>query len=970
MRINTLLLLLGIAAPTLTTAAAHAADEETFLGEVRTPSEQTLGHGRTALWTLPQVATQYQPVHTTPALQKAMQAQNDGRFLDAMIVLDEARKGAQVDAMTEIDLLRASFLLQGNQPGQALDILAPLVSSPRHAASVHALTAMAHLQQGKMPEALKAAQQAHEASDGALSNLAQSYVLQGSGRLTEARGAIHEFNNSKPQAITLAREAELALTLGQNREADALVRRAQAMDAAHPYVVAVSGLSALIDGQPEQAKSAFETALRRDPKDAKALLGLGLAETRLGNFDEGQKKLQAANEADPGNALILTYLGRAQQQSGQTAAARESWRSATQADPKDPAPWLYLAQAQLQANRLTDARESLREAEARTAYRAVYRGAGLLQEDEQLLRINLAETQRRLGMGNIAFHTLADPVGEKNSASLRAQAELLQGQRFAESARRSLLLQSQFNEHPGSLPPELDIYGDGAGQTGASNPQHGPVSLLGAQQASYNNYDELFSRHAALEADGIMGNQNTSGEQFRAGFGSDTLGVGLAQRAYKNDGIGRFESMNNRIEQGIVQWRPTQSTQAFASHYNFDSLHLETMYPGDPQAMSQPIMLADHSRIIRLGLRQSLHSGSELRALWSEQHTGQTEDYLDMTTGQSFWTDFSNSTAHSTELQYRTSGAGYATQWGAQQHRAHIITPGQDNTRTAQQFYAAWQQALNPYWQLDAQLGRGKIDNQGNVGRNSTHLSSRWLPKLGLVYAPDTATHVRAAAWRGMGLGEIGEAALTPVSLAGILLGRPGDTTNSGRLVQAVALGADKQLSPAWLLEGQAQRRKTEEPYISSGQQVNYHFWVKESRLVLHWLPEGQPWSVSLASEYEYFKGTRDYHPVNSVQEQTLRAQQLDLRWFATAQWTANVTLSRNRVDGTFQINVFSDLAPYQDSFKQVDAGLSWQFSQRGQFAAGVRNATDKRFQYTNIDPLNPRFSNGRLVYGKLKLAW
>jgi hypothetical protein len=37
---------------------------------------------------------------------------------------------------------------------------------------------------------------------------------------------------------------------------------------------------------------------------------------------------------------------------------------------------------------------------------------------------------------------------------------------------------------------------------------------------------------------------------------------------------------------------------------------------------------------------------------------------------------------------------------------------------------------------------------------------------------------------------------------------------------------------------------------------------------------------------------------------------------------------------------------------------------------AGVRNATDQRFQYVEIDKLNPRFSNGRLVYAKFKLVW
>lgn len=137
--------------------------------------------------------------------------------------------------------------------------------------------------------------------------------------------------------------------------------------------------------------------------------------------------------------------------------------------------------------------------------------------------------------------------------------------------------------------------------------------------------------------------------------------------------------------------------------------------------------------------------------------------------------------------------------------------------------------------------------------------------------------------------------------------------------------------------------------------------------------------SVSLAYDHERFQAPPIplAFPNDSVQQQRLRAQQLTLRWFAGAQWTADLALSHNLVDGKLQTNLwfmpptfYPYLLPYQDSFNQVDANLSWQFNRYGSLHAGVRNATDTRFQYTNIDPLNPRFSNGRLVYGKLKLAW
>lgn len=987
------ILLLGIAGLGLTTGVARAADEDVFLEQVRPSTEQAMGQGRSALWTMPLVATQYQPVAATAAMQAALQAQNEGRFLDAMIVLDDAGKKGQAsaDAAAEMNLLRASFLLQGDQSQQALENLTPLLANTRHAADAYALTAMAHLQQGKMQQALDAAHHAHDLQGGLLQNLALSYALQGMGRLQEARAEMHDFNTqTPPSAIALAREAELALTLDQIQAARTLAEQAHAADATQPYVLAVSGLVYLIDGKAQQAKAAFATALQRDPKDAKALFGLGLAEIKLGNFQAGQQKLQAAHESDPGNALILTYLGRSQQHLGQTEAASASWHSAQQADPKDPVPWLYQAQAELQANRPLDARESLHQAQQRLAYRAVYRGERLLKEDQQLLQANLAEVQRQLGMDSLAFHTLSDSVGEQSSANLRNQADVLQGQRFAESARRSLLLQSLFNEKPGNLPAALDIYGDGAGQTGAASPQRGVVSGLGAQQASYNNYDELFSRRTTLEADATTGSQNTNGGQIRLGVGSDTLGVGIAQLQFKTDGFAPYENLDNRVVQGIVQWRPSKSTQAFVSHETFNSQWGATFYPADPVLLASMNMIADNSQLTRLGGRYSLTDDSELRGLWSVQQTDQainTQDFTPPSLGGPFtWSSSGSGSAHSEELQYRRSGAAYATQWGVQQTRGQVtFLDGSGNvitssTRNVQQVYAAWQQTLNPYWQLDAGLGWGKIDTQDNYHvptDNSTYLR-HWLPKLGAVYTPDAATHLRLAAWQGMSGSGVGNATLAPVSLAGVLLTRPYDNSQfSGQLVQAVALGGDRQLSSAWLLAAETRQRKTDFPSISNanGQQILYRQQVDESSLALHWQPQGKPWTVSLAYDYEQIQNDPSATEINSVNEQNLRSQQLAVRWFASAQWTVNLAWSHNQVAGTNHstdpVSYASILPPYQDRFNQVDANLSWKFNgSRGLLTAGVRNATDTRFQYAEIDPLNPRFSIGRQMYAKAKMAW
>jgi tetratricopeptide (TPR) repeat protein len=967
-------MMLGTAGLGLVSGTAGAGDDGISLEPIRTAPEQTLGQGRTALWTLPLVATQYQPAQPAPVMQKALQAQEEGRFLNALILLDEAAKSGQAggDARAELDLLRVSFLLQGSQSGQALEMLAPLLAQSRYAADANALSAMAWLQQGNTKEALKAAQLARNAGGGVLPHLAMSYALQSEGRLPEARAVVHDLNDRAPQAVTLAREAELALTLGQVQPAKVLVRQAQASDAAHPYVTAVSGLVLLIEERADEAKAAFEKALRRDPKDPKALLGLGLAEISLGRLQDGQNKLRLADEADPDNALILTYLGRAQQEAGQIAAATTTWRSARQADPKDPTPWLYQAQAELQSNRLPEAQESLRQAQARTAYRSVYRGEHLLKEDEQLLRANLAEVQRRQGLENLAFYTLSDPVGEKNSATLRNQADLLQGRRFGESARRSLLLQSLFNEKPGNLPSELDIYGDGAGQTGAMVPQHGVVSGLSAQNTSYHNYDALFGQRLMLEADGITGSQSTNGEQIRLGVGNDILGLGIAQRQYRSNGFAPIDYLDSNLWQATAQWRPSQSMQLFATHHAYRFRHGEARYPTVDWASNDSI--EDRSWVTRLGLRHSLAENSELRALWSRQQTDQVQDVRQYILSSTY-SLIGSSNTHSAELQYRHSGATHAMQLGVQQSRGRTMyVGGADDTRNTQQLYAAWQQALGTSWQLDARLDYGKAESQDNAGFGNNTSLSHWLPKLGVVWSPGAATHLRFAAWDGMGFYSVGDASLAPTSLAGILLSRYGD---DGKMVHGIGFGGDVQLGDSWKLAVEARQHKTESPYTftGAGQQYYVRNQVDDSWLSLQWQPGGKRWVVNLTLDYERIQNDQDpaYLAPDSVNEQNLHSQNLEVRWFASEKWMAKLAWSHNLVSGTqkgFDPFFSPILLPYRDGFNQVDVSMDWQLARSTSLTAGMRNAGDVRFNYMDIDRLNPRFSTGRVGYFKLKLVW
>ena len=941
---------------------AHAADEGVFLNDAAPRLEQSVRAGRSAMWTLPNEATQYRPAVATPVIRLAMQAQSEGRYLDAVAQVDRATQSKDDMAL---DLLRASLYLQGSQAKQAEILLLPLRSNPASAADAYALGAMAALQQGNLDAALVEAERAQAAGQADLPMLALTYALQGKGRLAEARAAAHAMNAAHPDfAIGLAREAELALTQNDVADARQLIVQAREHAGSQPYVVAVSGLVWLIGGETRQAKGAFEIALKRDPMDTRALMGLGLAEVRLGNLKAGQQALQAADQSDPDNAMVLTYLGRVQQQLGQTQAARSSWRAAQQADPNDPTPWLYLAQAQLQANQPAAAHKSLQQAHARSTSRAVYRGDLLLQQDALLLQANLAETQHKLGLDDLAFQTLAD-TGDNSAITLKNHAEILQGMRFAESARRSLVLQSLFNDQPGAMPVALDVYGDGAGQSGQSMPQHGLVSGLTAALPSYNDYGALFNQRDTLQIDGVVGSRNSRGEQVQLGVGSDIVGVSLAQLGYRTNGFASFNGLDNTVWQGVVQWRPAEHTQAFILYEDYVSNRGESFYVADP-AFSSSGQVDDHSRIARVGARHTFSNGDELRALASQQRAGETVNYFALYDPSVFYySQGSNSHADGVDVQYRTQRFGQSLQLGVQAYQGVTSFPGLfDFAKKAKQAYLAGQRQFNPQWKFDWRIGWGISEDFGSL--TAVH---RWLPRLGIVYAPDAATHVRLAAWQGLGMNNVGDAELAPVSVAGIVQNRPGDV---GKVVRAWAFGLDRQLSQDWLLIANGQTRMAARPIQDGmgGTGLSYQE-TRNAKLTVQWLPQHVPLSIGLSGGYEKTRNDGQYFELDSVDKQALRALQLDSSWFVSSQIAVQLTLSRNWVTGTQLIPSAATTTPYGTTFNQADAAVMWQLPNRiGQAKIGVRNLADTRFQYTDPDPLSPRFSVGRLVYGSVRLVW
>lgn len=940
--------------------AAPAIDLSADLESVR--SEQKLRTGSRAIWTMPFETTQYVPASPDGNMRAALAAQAEGRFIEAIALLEQTAKAAEQD---DTQLLRASFYLQAEQIGKAQTILNQCLSKNPGLADAHALLAMTLLWQGRVELAAQAMEKACALDCRPFTYRINTYVLQALGRLQEASAVMAKLNESGPaDALNLAREAELALSLNDITRAAQRVESARKIAPDSAYVMAVSGLAWLIAGEHQKAQQAFEIALKRDPQDPKALLGLGLAEARQGGLKQSVAHLQAAAASDPASATIQTYLGRALKQLDQDKQAETAYKTAIRLDPNDPLPWIYLAQLQNETGQPNAARQSLREAEKRKASRGVYRGDKLLNEDEQTIQSNLAMVYRKLGMSELAWQTLAAGAGDKNAQTLKNQAEILQGQRFAENARRSLALQSLFDDDRSSLPVSLDIYSDGAGQSGSQTPQQGAIEVTG-QQASYGDYGALFTSPPALEIGGVVGSNQTWGEQIRASVGGEQFGLSLAQRHYQTNGVAHYDDLDNAIWQATLKWDPQPDMRLFLSYQNFSSDRGSVLFPQDWILLTNAAINED-SWTARLGLRLRLDSGSEIRGYYGHQKTDYSFVY-DFGFGPILPATTGDVTADGGEIQYRRHTAESTFSLGLQLYREESEFPSAFVKREAHanQIYASQKLHLNSQWAADWSLGWAWAKGDDKTGGGSNTKLDRARALAGLSYTPDEFTRMRLTVGQGMNLPAVGGATLEPVETAGMIFTRQSDI---GRFVRTAELSGERHLAADWLLSGRAVLRNMDDPVFDGIGQVLRHYQQKDGQAALHWMPAQKPLSASLSMGIEKRETPDPTTQLDSISWQRLTDVRLAASWMIDANWSARAEVSRNWVEGEYQ-QLIPPFLTFKDASTQVNASLRWQQGQ-GMAELGVRNLLDEHFEYTETDPLAPRFSKGRFVYGSIRWHW
>lgn len=247
--------------------------------------------------------------------------------------------------------------------------------------------------------------------------LGASYVLQGAGRLAEARDAARAAaEGSAASGWAWVRWAELEFSLGWRREAEAALERGLELQPENAAAEVLRGFLNAGRNRMRDARGAFERALALDGRLGSAWLGRGLGRIREGDLAGGREDLMVAATLEPQRSLYRSYLGKAYADfvpfavPALGARAADELEIAKRQDPNDPTPWLYSALVRQQENRVGEAIDDLRESMARNENRVLYRSRFGLDQDRAVRGANLANLYADAGFQDLAFREASRAV--------------------------------------------------------------------------------------------------------------------------------------------------------------------------------------------------------------------------------------------------------------------------------------------------------------------------------------------------------------------------------------------------------------------------------------------------------------------------------------------------------------------------------------------------------------------------------
>lgn len=869
-------------------------------------------------------------------------------------------------------LIQAQARLAAGDAAAAALLAASAAGSPDAAerAQARALQTVIALAQGDTAAADRfSAEAVTLAGDQANPWLARSYAQQAlfdlpAARQSAARAAELAHGDSLPGL----RLAELELAGGNHRAARQLAQAAVGGPQA-ALALRTLGFADLLADDAASAQDNFEQATALDPLDPLSRLGLGLALIRRNQLPAGRRQMEIAVSLDPGQSLLRSYLAKAYLSERRDHPAQAELGRAKALDPADPTPWFYEALGLLADNRPVEALASLEESMKRNDNRAVYRSTLQLDEDLAARQAGAGRVYEALGFGQLAQRRGAESLAADPTdfSAHRLLADSYLGVPDHETGRLSELLQAQLWQPQNVMPLQPQARAEDLGI------RQGAVSL----QSGLNEYTPLFVRDGVTAlASGVGGGDGLFSDDLMATVLAGPLSISAAQFHYATDGFRDNADQKIDLYDLFAHWRVTPDTgvQVEARRGREERGDIG-LYPFDDVDSSTLRQFRDRDTY-RLGLRHDWAPGNSTLVSVQRERVHEGQDF-DVEIPISFVPPITITLPVKTrgaskpllaEAQQVVRGVGGRLLLGGGYYRENgdlDVNGFVLDQRTRQHNGYAYGYLDGPagmQWTLGVAVDAVDADVI-----DKTRLS----PKLGLVWALDGRTTLRAAALRSINRALIGKGTIEPVQVAGFVqffddvIG-----TRSDRY----ALGLDRHVVEGLDVGGEASWRQLERPYLdflarpqTSDARQQLH------RLYAYWAPAPR-WA--LRAEYRYQKGKyREDFPLIVESGNwgifSLRTHSLPLgvRYSHPSGWLADFAVTGYHQSGDFVITTTDERRHARDSFWLSDARVAYRLPRRlGLVSVGVQNLFDTHVQFQDTDPQNPQLQPQRQLYASVSL--
>ncbi len=517
-----------------------------------------------------------------PVFKTSLNAYRQGDSYQALILLEQT-----APAKLDIDTLiyKSSLLLTLGSVNEAISLIGQAQKIEPNNSLALALQSIISVTKNRQDRAFSLAKKAVALDpQSATVQIALSYAYQSQFKISEALTATKEAVRLSPDnALAWARLAELQFSKGDRNGALKSARKAEILNPALGRTQTVLGFSYLAQIDIDKAKYAFTQAIILDSADPLARLGLGLAKIRTGEIEEGTRNIETAVSLDPDNAIMRSYLGKAYFELRNDDYAATELKIAKEMDANDPTPWFYDAIRKQTINRPIEALHDMEKAIEQNDNRGVYRSKLLLDEDLAARSASLGRIYNDLGFEQLGLlegwkSQSSDP---SNYSAHRLLADNYAGLPRHQVAKVSELLQSQLLQ-PLNITP--------------IQPQLAESNLLifdglGPSRASFNEYNPMFARNRfSLQASGIIGSNETYGDEVVLSGLYDQFSYSLGQFHYQTDGYRENSDLETNIYNVFLQTKVS------------DSLNLQFEYrrenseSGDLRQLSNPDFLAKDLR--------------------------------------------------------------------------------------------------------------------------------------------------------------------------------------------------------------------------------------------------------------------------------------------------------------------------------------------------------------------------------------